>query len=367
MFVALLVAAVAQAAPEPHALQVLRAQCRTWAADPKNPWALAHGVKLFGGGFQAADGRRATDVIVHDFLVRSATGDGGLGKPPRFGFARYGPDGTPIEPHTNLNTKALLVEAHLPLTTTFPASWGPVSLRDLAQSAKQGFVHSPQSLDYWKDVGWTLEIISATEKPGAVLVTAAGPVPVDQVFDDALVELEKETAELKAGLERQLPQVDKRKQGLYAHSCGGLHFVQGVLGWARHQSVRKRWGSRVDSQIAILFYRLESERRQYDAAAEQALRVAPQLTLAVLVQQVKFYGHFLETAARFRSDLGWAPTADQTRTIAVAKSLLDATVRELERRHDFEQLEHLRATQRQLFFDVVGDSCHAAHGLEAWR
>ncbi len=367
MFAALMVAAVAQAAPEPHALEVLKAQCRQWAADPKNPWALAHGVKTFGGSFKASDGRRATEVIVHDFLLRSDATDGGAAAGARFAFARYAPDGTPIEPHTNLTTKAMVVEAQLPLSTSFHAAWGPVSLRELVESVKRGFVHVPKSPEYWRDVGWTLEILSATQQPGDTLLTAAGPVSVDQVFDDALTELELETADLKAGLDHHLPQVDKRKQGLYAHSCGGLHFVQGVLGWARQASVRKRWGPRVDAQIAIHFYRLESERRQYDAAYQQAQRVAPQYALPVLDQQVKFYGHFLETAARFRTDLGWVPDAEQAQSVRVATALLDATVRELERLKAFEQLRTLKTDQRQLFFDLVGDACHAAHGLEAWR
>jgi hypothetical protein len=352
-------------APEPHALQVLREQCLLDAADAKNPWALAHGVKLFGPTYLAADGRKAVDVIIHDFLQKNPTANS---QAAPYGFQRFAADGTPIEPHTNLNAKAFVVEGKLPLSTTFAASFGPVTLKQLVDGIKRSFRHVPTSPAYWLDVAWTLDLFAATEKAGATLSTSDGrQVSLDQVFDDALTELEKETAELKAGLEAHQPQVDKRKQGLYAHPCGGLHFVQAVLGWARNPSVRKRWGARVEQQIALHFYRLESEHRQYDAASVQAQKLAPELKLRVLTQQVKFYGHFLETAARFRDDLGWRPDATQQQQLAVARALLDATVRELEAAHAFDQLETLKKTQPQVALDLVGDGCHAAHGLAAWR
>lgn len=368
MLVSALVTLVLSASPAPSsALQTLRRQCLIYAADPKNPWALAHGIKTFGGDFAAADGRRASEVIIHDYLLRFERPDGGSGPWSPYSYRRYADDGTPIEPHTNLNTKALVCEAHLPLSTAFHAAWGPLTLRDLVDSVKRGFRHVPNNPDYWKDVGWTLDIFSATEKPGASWKTADGhTISLDAVFDDALTELERETADLKAGLAQQLPQVDKRKQGLYAHACGGLHFVQGVLGWARNPSVRKRWGARVESQIAIHFYRLESERRQYEAAQQQAEHSAPQYVLPVLVQKVKFYGHFLETAARFRADLGWKPDAGQAQAIATAKAMLDAAVRELEARKVFEQMSTLKTQQKQIYLDLIGDGCHAAHGLSAW-
>jgi hypothetical protein len=346
-----------------HAQEVLRTQCLLLASDPKNPWAMAHAIKLFGTSFVASDGRRAIDVIIGDYLKKQATPDGAT-----LHFNKFGPppDSLPIEPHLNLNTKALLTEAHLPLNTTFKASFGKVTLKDLADSAKRGFRHVPQSPEYWRDVGWTLDIFSATEKPGATWKTVDGQtISLDQVFDDALAELERATADLKQGMERGDPQVDKRKQGIYAHPCGGLHFVQAVLAWAKNPEVRKRWGARVDTQIKIHFYRLESERRQYEAAYQQVLSTAPQLKLQVLVQMVKFYGHFLETAGRFR-ELGWTPDQNQQQTINVAKAMTDAAVRGLEAEHAYEQADTLKVKQKQVYLDLVGDSCHAAHGFEAW-
>lgn len=346
-----------------HAVQVLREQCLLLASDPKNPWAMAHAVKLFGPSYLASDGRRALDVILQDYLKKEPTPDGAT-----LHFHAFGPppDGLPIEPHLNLHAKAMVVEAHLPVTTSFKASFGKVSIRDLVDSAKRGFRHAPASADYWRDVAWTLDLFAATQKPGTTWKTVDGQViALDQVFDDALAELERATADLEAGMRRGDPQVDKRKQGVYAHACGGLHFVQAVLSWARNPAVRKRWGQRVDTQIKIHFYRLESERRQYGAAYQTVVTTAPQLKLQILVQMLKFYGHWLETAARFR-DLGWRPDDFQLQSVNVAKAMTDAAVRDLEGEHAYERLDTLKTTQKQMYLDLIGDTCHAAHAFEAW-
>lgn len=356
------------AAPAPaksHAAEVLHTHCLLWAADPANPWALAHGIKTLGPKFLASDGRKAVDVIFRDFLLRNVLPDGGAGAGAPYGFRNYAPDGTPIEPHTNLNVKALVDDAHLPLSTKLKTSWGTVTLQQLVDSVKAGFRHSPKVPEYWRDVGWTLSILAVTQKPGTTWKTSDGQtVNLDQVFDDALTELEAETADLKKGLDTHQPQVDKRKQGVYAHACGGLHFVQGVLAWARHPAVKKKWGARLDAQIAIHFYRLESERRQYDAAYQQTLSSMPQFKLPVLVQMVKFYGHWLETVGHLRDDLGWKPNAAQAQDINRAKAYLDVAVRALEEDKSLEKMEQLKKTQKQVYLDLIGDTCHAAHGLE---
>jgi hypothetical protein len=41
-------------------------------------------------------------------------------------------------------------------------------------------------------------------------------------------------------------------------------------------------------------------------------------------------------------------------------------VRGLEAEHAYEQADTLKVKQKQVYLDLVGDSCHAAHGFEAW-
>lgn len=353
------------ASPRPHAQVVLGEQCLMHAADPKNPWALAHGVTAFGKKFAADDGRLATQVMVEDFLLPNRAPDGGVGPGSPFGFLRYAPDGTPIEPHTNLIAKTLVL-AGVPPRTSFATRAGKVTLQALVDGARLGFRHVPQSEEYWKDAAWTLEALGAGLKPGKAarfLVSDGTEIDFDQVMDDALAYHEQATAPLAAGLERGLPSVPKNKQGIYAHSCGGLHLTQAIVAWARHGEVRSRWGKRLDRLVAVLFYRLDSERVQYDAALQQA----PQYKLLVLTQMVKFYGHFLETTARLKAEAGWKPQEPQANAVRKAKALLDAATRGLEEERAFLRMNQLKTTQHQVWLDLIGDSCHAVHGLQGWQ
>jgi hypothetical protein len=336
--------------------EVLRAQCRTWAADPKNPWALAHGIALEGRGFKARDGRSAADVIVSDFLRRE-----GSGSQADLRFEAFAADGTPVEPHPNLQVKTLLLAGH-PLSKSFPASGGPISLGALVEDLKRDFRRDSALSPHG---AWTLDALSHVLPPGATFTNGTGEsIRFDAVMDEALALLEREQAELLAGMKAGLPQVPKRKQGIYAHPCGGLHLFQAVATHARHPAVRRAWGPRLDMQVDVLFYRLASESRQYDAALSSA---PPSYRLPVLVQMVKFYGHFLETLGRYRAETGWKPTPAQARSVQQARALLDGAVRRLDASGAFRDMESLKSTHSQIHLDLIGDSCHAAHGLGYWH
>ncbi len=334
----------------------LRTHCRTWASDPSNPWALAHGITLEGRGFQARDKRLAADVIVTGFLRREGTG-----ATQDLRFDPYAADGTPVEPHPALQVKTLLLAGY-PLSHSFRTAWGPVTLGDLVKELKRDFrtakALSPQG-------AWTLDALSRVLSPGDTFTSGTGDtVRFAAVMDEALTTLEQAQAELLAGLRAGKPEVPKRKQGIYAHPCGGLHYFQAVAGWARHPTVRKAWGTRLTTQVDVLFYRLESESRQYQAASASA---PPEYQLPLLVQQVKFYGHWLETLGRYREETGWKPDAAQARAVSRARELLDGAVRRLDASGAFQHMATHKARQYQLYLDLIGDACHAAHGIAYWK
>jgi hypothetical protein len=347
----LVLLSAAPAAPLP-AEEVLRTQCRTWAADPRNPWALAHGIALEGRSFMACDGRRAADVIIANYLRREG---------PDLRFDAFTPDGTPVEPHPNLLVKTLLLAGHPP-SQSFRALGGPVTLNALVEDLKRDFRRDAALSPHG---AWTLDALSHALPPGATFTNGAGErIRLDAVMDEALALLEREQAELMAGMKAGLPQVPKRKQGIYAHPCGGLHLFQAVASHARHPAVRKAWGPRLAAQVDVLVYRLGSESRQYDAALTSA---PPSHRLPVLIQMVKFYGHFLETLGRYREETGWKPTPAQAQAVDQARALLDGAVRRLDASGAFRDMESLKTAQYQLYLDLIGDACHAAHGLGYWR
>lgn len=338
----------------PSTPSLLASRCRAWAAEPRNPWALAHGMVLDGREFRARDGRPAAEVVVADFLRRASPL-----RPGDLFFDAYTPDGTPVEPHPALHVKTLLLAGY-PLSHRFHAAWGPVTLRELVEDLKRDFrpalASSPES-------AWALDALSQALKPGATFRDGTGAtVRFDAVMETALATLEAAHAELAAGMKAGRAEVPKRGQGIYAHPCGGLHFFQAVAGWARHPSVRKAWRKRLDAQVDVLLYRLDSETRQY----ESALASAPAHRLAVLVQMLKFHGHLLETLGRYREDTGWRPTASQRQTVERARMYLEGTVRRLNDAGAFDSLESLATRERQLALDLLGDTCHAAHGEALW-
>lgn len=344
--------------PAPSAHEVLRAQCRTHAADPRHPWALAHGMDLDGRAFRARDGRPAADAIVAGFLRREAPDAGGT--PARFFFDAFTPEGTPVEPHPALQVKTFVLAGY-PLTHAFPTPWGPVTLRDLVASLQRDF---RPALASSPDGAWALDALSHVLKPGASFVNGAGEtVRIGAVMDTALGTLEAAQAELTRGMKAGLPEVPKNKQGIYAHPCGGLHFFQAVAGWARFPQVRRAWGARLDAQVDVLVYRLGSETRQYEAA----LAAAPAYRIPVLVQMVKFHGHFLEALGRYRDETGWRPTPAQARAVEAARAALERATLLLEATGAFRDTETLARTQPQLALDLVGDACHAARGWDLWR
>jgi hypothetical protein len=335
---------------------LLREHCREGAADPQNPWALAHGIAFEGRAFKARDGRPAAQVIVSDFLHREGTSPGA-----ELRFDAVTADGTPVEPHPHLLVKTLLLAGHAP-SHVFRAAWGPITLGALVEDLKRDFRRdsalSPQG-------AWTLDALSHSLAHGASFTTRDGDTArLEPVMDEALALLEHEEAELLAGMKAGLPQVPKRQRGLYAHPCGGLHLVQAVLTHARHPAVRAAWGTRLDTQVDVLLYRLASESRQYDAALTSTL---PAHRLPVLIQMMKFYGHWLETLGRYRDETGWTPTPAQLQAVRQAGALLDGAVRRLDASGAWRDRKALKAVSPSLFLDLIGDTCHAARGWHDWR
>ncbi len=311
---------------------------------------------LDGRDFRTMDRRAAAEVVVADFLHRTPRPSAAA---PDLFFESATSDGTPVEPHPALQVKTLLLAGY-PLSQRFEASWGPVTLRELVEDLKRDFrpalASSPEG-------AWTLDALSQVLKPGATFRDGTGAtVRFDAVMETALTTLEAAHAELSAGLKAGRAEVPKRGQGIYAHPCGGLHFFQAVADWARHPSVRKAWRKRLDAQVDVLLYRLDSETRQY----ETALASAPAYRLPLLVQMLKFHGHLLETLGRYRDDTGWRPTEAQRQTVERARTYLEGTVRRLEALGAFNELPAIAARERQLALDLLGDTCHAAHGEALW-
>jgi hypothetical protein len=316
---------------------------------------------LDGRAFTARDGRPAAEVIVVDFLRRTPAAARMPGAPRggELSFVARTPEGTPVEPHPALHLKTLLLAGYR-LSDRFQTPTGTVTVMQLVVDLKADF--RPQ-LASSPEGAWTLDALSRVMKPGDTFRDGTGTLQrIDTVMETALATLEAAHAEVAAGMKARKAEVPKRRQGIYAHPCGGLHFFQAVASWARHPAVREAWKKRLDAQRDVLLYRLDSEARQY----ETALAAAPEQRLPLLVQMLKFYGHLLETLGRYRDDTGWRPTPAQRETVDRARTYLERTVVRLEEAGAFRGAKAPEARDSQLALDLIGDTCHAARGEALW-
>lgn len=341
--------------PRAPAWEKAAAICQAEATDTSSPWLLAHGLAPFGRDFAAADGRQAAQAILQDHLSKVGVPDSGA-----WAFLGTLPSGQPVESHPNLLIQSI-VRTGQPLTTAYQTKHGRVTLGDVVESARAGFRHLPASDRYWQEVAWTLDLFATTHTPGegAIFQNGTGnTIDLNRIFDQALAHLERANASLLAGMAAGEKTVPKQGQGIYAHPCGGLHFMQALGSWARHPQVREAWGERWTKQIDVLFYRFRSERPQYDLA-QQKLRSHE---AEVLAQKVKFYGHFLETVGRLRRETGFEPSPEQWRDLLEARGQLGLALVELERKGLLDRKTRARVAP-SIEQDLIGDTCHAANGM----
>ena len=338
------------------------------AGKPANAWALAHGMLAKGAGFLATDGRTAVDVLVTDFLQAERI-PGFKGLQPS--FPKTTADGTPVEPHTDLILKTLL-EVGLPLEETLTAKDGSPALERLLRASR--IRHDPDvrakgaaAFPKPDDVAWSIQAWCQASAAGAPVswTTATGEQEhIDTVSLQQLEMLEAETWFMRQAMAAGAT-VQKRRQGIFAFTCGGAHLVQSVIacaatGHPAGESVEQRIAALID----ITMWRVPLE----TGLVEQAMKQAPDLAPLLYNQDVKFLGHFLESVGKAERDGLFTPTQPQRDLIDDAETRLLAHVLQLKKLgvYSAEKLSMWwgKDATRQFYLDVVGDACHAYSGLQ---
>lgn len=349
-------------------IALLESSVRTAAGDPTSPWALAHGLVAFGPEFRATDDRLAVDVI-GTFVERRRVGDRELWLFPERR------QGALVEPHRHLLVKTLL-ELELPATRRFALGDGAsVTLGELVLGVRQAMTLPSGDAD-WHHAAWALSALASADAAGladSASATTRG-LATRELAARALERLEADhavVASFDGPVERAfapgspLREAKANKSGIFGHSCGGLHLVQAVLTAfaTAPESERKR----VARQLGVLIYRYESER----LTLTELLRAHPAQGLLLRVQQLKFFGHWVETVTLARQ-LGYLqPGAEGTKrleglTLEAAADVV-AVARELHAGGVYQRLPQVRAEREQTYLDLVGDACHAIRGLRRAR
>ncbi len=320
---------------------------RSGATDPANPWAMAHGLIAFGPDLSAADGRSAVDVIAT--YLEKTTVDGRV----VWSFPTKTAINEPVEPHPFLITKAM-VEAGVPLDRPLPAKDGRPTVRKLVDDLVWLF-EVPRDELGWHNVAWALSVLAAKPPADRMIPTRAGRLSLEALASRALQRLEQEQGFLTKPMKRRRPDVvRKRRQGIYTHTCGGLHFVQAVARVGGHFPSLQ---GRVLQQLDAVRFRWAAERRIYRQLAD----MKPRYRGVLLVQELKFYGHQLETLA-LAAKWGLVKVDPDLRLEMrmVAADLLD-TIRALVPLYG--RLDRIREATPQIYYDLVGDGSHALRGL----
>lgn len=333
------------------AIATLTANVTAGAHDRTNPWAMAHGLLVFGKDMKASDGRLAVDVMVSDFTV-SAKSDGRK----IYGFPERTASGTPVDPHGNMIVRALLA-AGVNEDKKFKLGTGEtITLKRLADDA-EWVTAIPTNDKDWHRFAWTHGAILERHGASDAIDTKFGKKTLLELALRAVHHLEEDQQTLTRLRESGHPeQVTKDRTGIFGHPCGGLHFVQTTAEAAQQQGDENLL-AKVRAQLDTVLFRWEAERRIYRNFATQR----PDVRILILVQELKFYGHILETFA-LASEQGVVKLSadDKKRLREVAGDLLN-TIEALS--GAYANLDKIKASSAQTYYDLIGDGCHAIRGL----
>jgi hypothetical protein len=149
-------------------------------------------------------------------------------------------------------------------------------------------------------------------------------------------------------------------QGIFRYTCGGAHLLQGVSYAVARGLGGPRGVAAIQGQVAMQYYRLPRELKIYD----QALQQHPEHQLRLLVQRLKFTGHFLESMTRLAALGFYEPTDAQLEALRGVAQQVVLVTRALVKLGVMQEPHQLRSQDEQLYLDLLGDSAHAVRGME---
>lgn len=336
----------------------LESVVRTHAADPANPWAIAHGMTALGPDFPLDNGKNSVDWLFERYAQPvSAEGRTYLQFPAKDGAAR-------VEPHAALILKTM-VETGVSPSRPVQVKGATYTVGDLYRGELLGAYLVPQrnhsSFASPNDLPWALSAFVGWAPPGPLTWVAfdGTPMALDDLATFVVTVLATESQFLfeamKAGATFK-----KERQGIFGYTCGGAHLLQGAAEAAARGRSTKTARLAVDAQIPLHFWRLPKELEIYDAA----MKAAPQHSTVLLVQRLKFLGHWLESATKMAALGLYSPTDEQQRLVAGAAQQIALVVAALDQAAVYDGMRELRKSDEQLYLDLVGDSAHALHALK---
>lgn len=361
-------------------VKMLKDVVYTHARDPKNPWAVSHALLAIGPDAILTNDKKAVDYLFEEYAETfEVCGETLIRFPRSRGDIR-------IEPHTDLILKALTENA-VPPETPVTVQGKKLTVGHLYRgSLHRAWVEGStvpfgpgdgpgDQTNNWNDVPWALQGLTAYGPKGLTWTAEGGRKMDMDAFVHATVDrLDAESQALQVAQQagQTFNKVEFAKAGgLVSMTCGGAHMLQGTAHALGRGYGEEGDRTRYQAQIDILFWRYQAELDAYT----EALQTQPRYRTLIMMQRLKFLGHFLETTHKWAILGLFVPDEAQHQTMRDATVQLLATGYVLNQQGIYANLSKMidpatpviypgLITNEQLYLDYVGDSAHAYRGLD---
>lgn len=320
-----------------------------------NPWAAMHGIRAIGKGFSAG-GRPALEYVSSQELQeRTEAGRKFLIMPAA------------TEGHSNTFLKTLL-EAGVRLDDRIPAAGRRRPVADLLHDAKQSFAYDPGTINGSADeLSWSIIAFAMTTTPAQdQWRNAKGQqIRFRDVVAYAFATADWASADFrKAMAEGRAPTGKDRISNL---TCGGTHLLYSLGVAVRYGHLGDEGRRRFAEHLRLLIWRLRMEPPLLDDYYKTVAKAYPGKEARwrpyQLDSRLKFLGHAFEILSYSRMFRLSPLTSEQERQVEQAGRVLAQSIREVAKL----DLQAIKQENRRLFDLLIGDACHAYHGIHMVR
>jgi hypothetical protein len=298
-----------------------------------------------GRGFTLGAGQRAVDYLLETVLTDvPANGKTVLGFPPE------------VEGHPNMFLKTML-EAGVPLDHAFTHKGRRRTVQDMVEGAR-ALIRPTLIASSPNAVPWSLIALTRTTPVGRRQWSNAWgePVDLDALVDNALRMLEQASLPVAEAMREGRPET--RQAPVHGFTCGGGHMIYALLTALHAGYTGKDRARRMQQQVDLVVWRLSADldliERFYRARGSSVGD-----SWFELDAKLKLLGHLQECLAfadlhRVAKLTAAQRTQWQAATATLRRLLVDLAAR---------NLDEARVLDRELYRQLVGDTCHARHGL----
>lgn len=334
---------------------VLRDLATRYASATDDPWALMHGIRAIGKKFTVAGGPAVEYLGIHTLQEKAEAGRKYLIMPPA------------AEGHPNTFLKTLL-EAGVGLDHQITVAGRRRTVAELLHDAKQLFAYDPSKINgKADDLSWSIIAFSITTPPNQDRWSngRGQQIRFREVVAYAFATAEWATADFrKAMAEGSTP---AWKDRISNFTCGGTHLIYSLAVAVRYGHLGEEGRRRFAEQLRLLVWRLRVDLLLLDDYYKTVAKAHPEETARWRPYQfdsrLKFLGHAFEILSYNRLFNLVPLNPEQEQHVKQAGQALAQTIREVAKLN----LQAIKRENRKLFDHLVGDACHAYHGIHMVR